>query len=131
MQSTSKLPSQILLASEGKLHQHYVAADNSTRKKHLGSEGEEVDNIADKVSPHQRRPGTSRIVYDQEDRRSWDGVESPLEGEEAEERFQYSSDEEVPLQKNHLITVGNLRQRRSALCLSVATKILVSWKREG
>ena len=112
-------------------HQHFVAAHNSRRKKHLGSEGEEVDNIADKVSPHQRRPGTSRIVYDQEDRRSWDGVESPLEGEEAEERFQYSSDEEVPLQKSHLITVGNLRQRRSALCLSVATKILVSWKREG
>ena len=81
-------------------HQHFVAAEVSRRKKqqqHLGSEVEEGDDRADRLPlSHHKRSGTSRIVYDQEDEQSWDGVETPLEREEAEEeRFQYSSDEEV------------------------------------
>ena len=67
----------------------------------LRSEVEEGDDQADRMpSQHLKRAGTSRIVvYDEEDQRSWDGaMQTPLEGEDDEERFQYSSDEEVPLQ---------------------------------
>ena len=80
-------------------HQHFVAADISRRKKqHLGSEVEEGDDLAS----HHKRPGTSRIVYDREDQRSWDGEESPVEGEE---RFQYSSDEEVPYRQHFRFSI--------------------------
>ena len=84
-------------------NQNFVAADIGRRKKQqmLGSEVEEGDDQADRMpSQHLKRAGTSRIVvYDEEDQRSWDGaMQTPLEGEDDEERFQYSSDEEVPLQ---------------------------------
>ena len=94
----SNAEEHVVSISSRNQHQHFVAADVGRRKKqHPGSEVMEGDAEADKVPlSHHKRSGTSRIVYDQEDEQSWDGVETPLEGEEAEEeRFQYSSDEEV------------------------------------
>ena len=45
--------------------------------------------------------GTTQLAYDHEDRQIWVGEET----EEVDERFQYSSDEEVPVQNNliHMI----------------------------
>ena len=70
-------------------HQHFVGADISSRsrKGQTGTEVEE-DVQVDTMPSHQRRlSGASRLGYDQD----WDGGE----GEEVDERFQYSSDEEV------------------------------------
>ena len=39
--------------------------------------------------------GTTQLVYDHEDRQIWGGEET----EEVDERFQYSTDEEVQLSK--------------------------------
>ena len=77
--------------------------------------------------------GTTQHAYDHEDRQMWGGEET----EEVDERFQYSTDEEVAVQNNLIHMIDNLyrqvkkRRRKDVPCQWQETKIPDLWRRGG